>query len=192
MQTIRESIILLNELFIEIDYKTIFQNQDISTILKDKMKYIKAATKYISLPQTYKLYKNITKTYEERSKDKYLEEIEYNMTIYFLYLLNTNIISEEEKIKLINNILFLYDKRLSNEEIISNIEEGKLKVYPFTDESSKYISKEREKILKEEEARCSLLLSLEEDINCIMKEYQIILEGDINNLNKTKIKKRIK
>lgn len=190
MKIMTNNTILLNELFIEIDYDTISKDRNITDVLKDKMTYIKNATRYISITQLYKLYKNLNKVYEERSKDKYLEEIEYNMIIYFIYLLNTNIITEEEKISLINNILFLYDKRLTNQDILNENGEAKLKVYAYTDISSKYIHGVKNQI--QENTKESLLPLLEEDINLIMIEYKDILERDIESLNKTKVKKRIR
>lgn len=196
MENREDDIKLLRELFIDIDYEMVTNDRDMNnSIIKSRLKYIKSATKYIPLTELYRLYKNITSVYEERREDKHLEEIEYNMIMYFIYLLNTNIISEDKKEELVLNILFLYEMNLSNLEVITKENDGKLRVYSYTKKSSRHIYDVREKIRALEKVNYSsksMLNVLLENIGIIMKGFNNILDDDVKNLGMTRSKKRIK
>lgn len=196
MKNREDDIKLLRELFIDIDYEMVTNDRDMNnSIIKSRLKYIKSATKYIPLTKLYRLYKNITSVYKERQKDKHLEEIEYNMIMYFIYLLNTNIISEDKKEELVLNILFLYERNLSNLEVITKENDGKLRVYSYTEKSSRHIYDVREKIRALEKVNYSsksMLNVLLENIGTIMKGFNNILDDDVKNLGMTRSKKRIK
>lgn len=196
MENREDDIKLLRELFIDIDYEMVTNDRDMNNIIiKSRLKYIKSATKYIPLTELYRLYKNITSVYEERREDKHLEEIEYNMIMYFIYLLNTNIISEDKKEELVLNILFLYEMNLSNLEVITKENDGKLRVYSYTKKSSRHIYDVREKIRALEKVNYSsksMLNVLLENIGIIMKGFNNILDDDVKNLGMTRSKKRIK
>lgn len=196
MENREDDIKLLRELFIDIDYEMVTNDRDMNnSIIKSRLKYIKSATKYIPLTELYRLYKNITSVYEERREDKHLEEIEYNMIMYFIYLLNTNIISEDKKEELVLNILFLYEMNLSNLEVITKENDGKLRVYSYTKKSSRHIYDVREKIRALEKVNYSsksMLNVLLENIGIIMKAFNNILDDDVKNLGMTRSKKRIK
>lgn len=196
MENREDDIKLLRELFIDIDYEMVTNDRDMNnSIIKSRLKYIKSATKYIPLTELYRLYKNITSVYEERREDKHLEEIEYNMIMYFIYLLNTNIISEDKKEELVLNILFLYEMNLSNLEVITKENDGKLRVYSYTKKSSRHIYDVREKIRALEKVNYSsksMLNVLLENIGIIMKGFNNILDDDVKNLGMARSKKRIK
>lgn len=196
MENREDDIKLLRELFIDIDYEMVINDRDMNnSIIKSRLKYIKNATKYIPLTKLYRLYKNIISVYEERIEDKHLEEIEYNMIMYFIYLLNTNILSEDKKEELVFNILFLYESNLSNLEVIRKENDGKLRVYSYTEKSSRHIYDAREEIKALEKVNYSsksMLNVLLDNIEIIMKGFNNILDDDVRNLGMTRSKKRIK
>ena len=188
-----DNIELFKSLFIDINPSII--DSDKIEVPKNIIKYIKNIQKYTTSVKVYKTYRNITKIYEERKLNKDLLYKEYYISIYLIYILNSNIINEEEKKIFIENIISFYDNKLSNNSIISLEENSLLRIYNYVDISVKHIYSTIDKIniLENNNYKTKGLTDvLNKNINSIMKSFIILLKEDLKNINEQHNKKRIK
>ena len=79
------------------------------------------------------------KIYNERKQNKELLYEEFEIALYLTYIMNANIISEEGKKSLIENIISFYTLRLSNERVLSLKDRDTMSTYSYVDMSSKHI-----------------------------------------------------
>ena len=201
---------LIKSLFVDIDPSIINNDKlDIKDIPKEVIMYLKKLLKYTSGVKAFKTYHSIEKIYDERKQNKELLYEEFEMALYLTYIMNANIISEEEKKSLIENIISFYTLRLSNERVLSLKNRDTMNSYSYVDMSSKHIyttigkvkslNKNNYKLIRTCLSITALLYKsdglvdiLDKQITSIMKAFLGLFKEDMRILSETDNKKLIK
>lgn len=109
--------------------------------------------------------------------------------------MNANIISEEGKKSLIENIISFYTLRLSNERVLSLKDRDTMSTYSYVDMSSKHIYTTIGKVKslnKNNYKSDGLVDILDKQITSIMKAFLRLFKEDMRILSETDNKKLIK
>ncbi len=187
---------LIKSLFVDIDPSIIYNDKlDIKDIPKGVIMYLKKLLKYTSGVKAFKTYHSIEKIYDERKQNKELLYEEFEMALYLTYIMNANIISEEEKKSLIENIISFYTLRLSNERVLSLKNRDTMNSYSYVDMSSKHIYTTIGKVKslnKNNYKSDGLVDILDKQITSIMKAFLGLFKEDMRILSETDNKKLIK
>ena len=183
---------LIKSLFVDIDPSIINNDKlDIKDIPKEVIMYLKKLLKYTSGVKVFKTYHSIEKIYDERKQNKELLYEEFEIALYLTYIMNANIISEEEKKSLIENIISFYTLRLSNERVLSLKDRDTMSFYSYVDMSSKHIYTTIGKV-KSLNKSDGLVDILDKQITSIMKAFLRLFKEDMRILSETDNKKLIK
>ena len=157
--------------------------------------YLKKLLKYTSGVKAFKTYHSIEKIYNERKQNKELLYEEFEIALYLTYIMNANIISEEGKKSLIENIISFYTLRLSNERVLSLKDRDTMSTYSYVDMSSKHIYTTIGKVKslnKNNYKSDGLVDILDKQITSIMKAFLRLFKEDMRILSETDNKKLIK
>ena len=185
---------LIKSLFVDIDPSIINNDKlDIKDIPKEVIMYLKKLLKYTSGVKAFKTYHSIEKIYDERKQNKKLLYEEFEIALYLTYIMNANIISEEEKKSLIEEIISFYTLRLSNERVLKD--RDTMSTYSYVDMSSKHIYTTIGKVKslnKNNYKSDGLVDILDKQITSIMKAFLGLFKEDMRILSETDNKKLIK
>lgn len=187
---------LIKSLFVDIDPSIINNDKlDIKDIPKEVIMYLKKLLKYTSGVKAFKTYHSIEKIYNERKQNKELLYEEFEIALYLTYIMNANIISEEEKKSLIEEIIAFYTLRLSNEGVVSLKDRDTMSTYSYVNMSSRHIYTTIGKVKslnKNNYKSDGLVDILDKQITSIMKAFLGLFKEDMRILSETKDKKLIK
>lgn len=187
---------LIKSLFVDIDPNIINNDKlEIKDLPKEIIPYLKNLLKYTSGINAFKTYHNIEKIYNERKQNNELLHTEFVVAVFFTYIMNSNIITEEEKKILIGDIISFYNMRLSNKEVLSLKEKETMTMYSYTDISSTHIYNTINKIKalnKNNYNSNNLMDVLDKQIAIIMKTFLRLFKEEILLLNKQSRKRLIK
>ena len=117
------------------------------------------------------------------------------IAVYLTYIMNSNIINEEEKKLLIEKIKSFYNMRLSNEEALSLKASERTSIYSYVDISSSHIYNTLNKVKslnKNNYNSNNLMDVLDKQVEVIMKSFLRMFKEDMLLLNKQNNKKLIK